>query len=153
MRTTTILAVACLTLGTMPLAGCSGDGGSILGSGSSMVQKLTDTWNLSKMNGVDVTSMLPEGLKLPSFNINEDGTIAGTTGLNNFTGNLDLASLAKGEFDLGQLASTKMGGSPASMGFEQAFLEQLESVTGFKLSGDTLSLLDQGKEVLTFLRG
>lgn len=154
MRITSALAAGVIALGMIGTTGCESGGGSLLGGGMNMVEKLTDTWNLSKFNGVDIAEILPETMRsIPSMTIGNDGKVSGTSGLNRFTGGLDLEKLAKGEFDLGPLASTKMGGSDEAMGFEQAFFEQLQSITGFTISEDTLTLLDQGREALTFIRG
>ena len=146
--------VGALALGAAGTTGCeSGGSSSLFDMGTNMASQLMGDWNLSQFQGVDVASLMPEGMSIPSLNIGEGGDVSGSTGLNRFTSGLDFGEIAKGNFDLGNIATTKMGGSSEAMGFERAFLQQLEQVTGFNVGEDTLTLLEQGKEVLSFVRG
>lgn len=151
---TRLALVGTLALGAAGTTGCeSGGSAGLFDMGTSLASQLMGDWNLSQFQGVDVASLLPEGMSMPSLNIADDGNVSGSTGLNRFTSGLDLGEIAKGNFDLGKIATTKMGGSSEAMGFERAFLQQLEQVTGFTVGEDTLTLLQQGKEVLSFVRG
>ena len=72
---------------------------------------------------------------------------SGFSGVNRFFGGYE----RDGEkLKFGQLGSTFMAGPPEQMQVESAFLAMLASVTHWKLAGETLTLLSDGKIVAGF---
>ena len=62
------------------------------------------------------------------------------------------AAASDGTLALGPFGMTMMAGPPAAMAAEQAYMGLLERVTGFRLAGDRLELLDAlGSSVLTYV--
>jgi heat shock protein HslJ len=143
-------SVLILPLTAGSLAGCQ-SGQSVTDS-AAMIQKLVGDWNLSSLNGVDVGSFIPKGMKVPSLSFTPDGKVSGTGGINRLASSLDLDALSKGEFKLAPTASTKMAGSPEAMAFEDSFLKALGEATGFNVKGDTLSLSGAAGELMKFVR-
>lgn len=139
-----------LPLAAGTLGGCQ-SGQSVTDS-AAMIQKLTGDWNLSSLNGVDISSVLPAGMRIPSLSFTPDGKVSGTGGINRLASSLDLDALSKGQFKLAPTASTKMAGSPEAMAFEDSFLKALGDATGFNVKGDTLSLSGAAGELMKFVR-
>jgi heat shock protein HslJ len=123
-----------------------------MSTANSAIKGLTGDWNLSKLGGVDVGSLLPAGAKVPSLNFAQDGKVSGFSGVNRLASSLDLGKLAKGEFSMAPAASTRMAGPPESMKVEDQFLAALGKATGYKLDGNSLSLTDKAGELLKFVR-
>ena len=73
----------------------------------------------------------------------DDGTMAGSTGCNHYTGSY----AAAGEtLELGAVAATRMACAPPADAVERAFLAQLERVAGWRLEDDELVLVDDDDE-------
>lgn len=155
------MAVAATMIGLLmsTLPACQGGGGlGGAGSGAGMVdaaQKLAGEWVLAKMEGSEVTSMLPAGWSVPSLNFASDGKVSGYSGVNRLAGGFDVASAAEGKLGLGNLASTKMAGPPEAMKVESMFTGMLGRVDGFTFTdgGKGLSLTERGKTLLEFVKG
>lgn len=143
-------SILALPLTATTLSGCQ-SGQSVTDS-AAMIQKLTGDWNLSALNGVDISSLLPSGMRVPSLSFTPDGKVSGTGGINRLASSLDLDALSKGQFKLAPAASTKMAGSPEAMAFEDSFLKALGDATGFNVKGDTLSLSNAAGELMKFVR-
>jgi heat shock protein HslJ len=148
------LSIASFTLltGTILFPGCQNGGADLLSTAESAIKGLTGDWDLSKLAGQDIASLLPAGNKRPFLNFAEDGRVTGFTGVNRLTSSLDLAKLAKGEFALAPAATTRMAGQPEAMKVESEFLQAISSATGYKLDGNTLSLTEKGRELLSFIK-
>lgn len=69
-----------------------------------------------------------------------EGRIAGTSGVNRYTGGYTATSA--GAFEAGEIASTMMAGPEPAMAAEAAYLKLLASARGFRIEGDRLTLLD-----------
>ncbi len=77
-----------------------------------------------------------------------DGTVTGSTGCNRYTGRF---TKARSKLSFGSIATTRRAGSPAAMAVEREYLARLEQVASFRLTPDTLTLLDaDGATVLSF---
>ncbi|MBX3361051.1 MAG: META domain-containing protein [Phycisphaeraceae bacterium] len=139
-----------LPLAITSLTGCQS--GQSMTDSASMIQKLTGDWNLTALRGADLSTIMPQGLRVPSLSFTEDGKVSGTGGINRLASSIDLEALAKGEFKLAPTASTKMAGSPEAMNFEDSFLKALGEATGLSVKGDTLSLSNAAGELMKFAR-
>ena len=81
----------------------------------------------------------------------EDGNLGGTPAVNSYGG--PYPATAGGDLQIGEVVSTLMAGPEDAMRAEAAYLERLQQVEKFSLSGDTLTLLDAGgNELLVFAR-
>jgi heat shock protein HslJ len=118
------------------------------GSDAAAVAPLVGEWTLIRMNG----RALPAGGELPSIAFDARGGVSGTTGVNRYTTTADLAQLAEGRVALRAIAATKRAGPPEAMQRETEFLDALQQVQVWKLSGRTLYLEDGGPELLVFRR-
>lgn len=113
---------------------------------------LLGDWKLSKLEGQDVTSMLPAQARPPSLSFNGDGKVTGYTGVNQLSSSLDLTSLTRGQFKLGPAITTRMAGPAESMAVENKFTTALQRVTNAKVSNNSLTLTDGAQELLSFVR-
>ena len=134
------------------LSGCSS-----LNSNTPTIDTLSNLtkgdWILSKVGDLDVASVVPEGVRKPSIQFQNDGSISGFSGVNRFMGSTDPAKLAAGELDLSKLASTRMAGNPIANQVEQVVLAELNRVKAFKFPApDLLQLTDGSSDILTFAR-
>lgn len=155
MHAGTILVTALVSMAlcsaTLTVSGCQG-GGDLTSMAGQGIKALTGEWDLSKLAGVDVSSLLPQGSKVPSLSFLEDGKVSGFTGVNRLSSSLDLSKLAKGEFALAPAATTRMAGPPEAMNVESQFLSALSKATGYQLDGNKLNLSDKAGELLSFVR-
>ncbi|HYH94306.1 MAG TPA: META domain-containing protein [Candidatus Saccharimonadales bacterium] len=79
------------------------------------------------------------------------GTVSGSAGINRLHGT---AEIHDGRVRFGPLALTRMAGEPDAMDAEAAFVSALEDVTGMRVDGDRLTLLDQdGEPLVELVRG
>lgn len=157
MPTRSLVTASILTFGFLAAAitapGCqSGGTKAITDMATSSIKSLVGDWDLTKLSGVDISSLLPQGSKVPSLSFLDDGKVSGSTGVNRLTSSLDLSKLAKGDFSLAPAATTRMAGSPQAMTVEQQFTSLLSQANQFKVSGNNLTLLDKGKELLGFVK-
>ena len=149
-RVAVVVSALALPLSLATLGAC--ESMQSVTNSASAIQKLAGDWNLSSLRGVDVASMLPKGMKLPSLSFSNDGSVSGNSGINRLASSLDLDALAKGQFKLAPSAGTKMAGSPEAMAFENDFLKTLGEVTGFSAKGDSLTLSNAAGELMKFVR-
>ena len=78
-----------------------------------------------------------------------DYNISGNSGVNNYIGSVTIGS--DGKLIISDLGSTKMAGSANLMTQEQEYYNALKNVTGYKIVGDNLVMMDSnGKTLLTF---
>ena len=98
---------------------------------------LTGTeWRLVSIQG-DVVDV--EG-RSPSLTFDDEGRVAGTTGVNRVMGSYEIAGAAGDELRLGGLATTRMAGPEEAMALEQVFLAALGTGGDFAIDGDVLTL-------------
>jgi heat shock protein HslJ len=112
------------------------------------VAPLVGEWTLTRMNG----GAVPEGGEMPTIVFDQSGGVSGTTGVNRYRAATDLAQLAEGRMALSQAAMTRRAGTPEAMKRETQFMEALQKVRVWKLSGRTLILEDDRKALLVFRR-
>ena len=108
---------------------------------------LTGQWTLVSFAGA---ASLPAGENPPTLIVAADGTLSGFSGVNRFSGQLDMADVRTGRFSCGPLACTRMAGSAAAMELEQRYLKLLADADGFKSEGRQLVLTRVGKELAFF---
>jgi putative lipoprotein len=88
-------------------------------------------WRITDIAGTPV----PAGISVTmAF---EDGRVAGTSGCNRYFGGFEAGP---GTLKVGPAGSTMMACPEPMMKTEQAFLEALKQVTGFSVSGTSLTL-------------
>lgn len=81
----------------------------------------------------------------------DEGRAAGFSGCNRFTGGYSIAQRRDGSpgLSFGPAAGTMMA-CPEGMELEQEFLQTLPKTTGYRIQGDTLTLLADEVELATF---
>jgi len=130
------LVIVLLAL-TALLVGCN--------SGPADSPSLEDTqWLLVKLKGEP-----PMAGRVPSAEFSAD-QISGSAGCNTYFGAYEASD---GELSIGDIARTEMWcmDPEGVMDQEQAFLDDLASVTSYRLAGERLELLDgTGEVILTF---
>lgn len=117
-------------------------------SADEVMKLLAGQWRLESLNGRDVGESVAGLAKPPSILFAADGGVSGFSGVNRFTGRLDMTKLGDGEFKLSPLAMTRMAGSPEAMQLEGEFATALAKAAGFRLQGDTLSLTLQDTDIV-----
>jgi len=103
-------------------------------------------WKLVELNGKPVVASSRR--REPHLRLSPEAkTLVGSGGCNTMRGvyQLDGARLR-----FTQIATTRMACPDPYMGQESAFLKVLEATDSFKLSGDTLELLGDGKSLARF---
>lgn len=102
-------------------------------------------------------------LRAPTLRIDREGRISGFSGVNRFTGAIDIPSLGRGEFATGAIASTKMAGSMEAMNLENSVLSALERARQYGIAEvdpdgsparfHQLELYNEvGRNLITFVR-
>lgn len=148
------LVMACESGGSTAGASAGGSGGNSGGSsGVASIKNLVGEWTLSKLEGADIASLLPASMRRPSLAFGSDGKVSGSTGINRLTSMIDTQALMRGEFKLAPTATTKMAGPAEAMDVESKFLSALTRAKSAKVSGNTLSLSDGARELLSFVKG
>jgi heat shock protein HslJ len=119
------------------------------GSDAAAVAPLVGAWSLTMMNGRPPVT----GIETPTVEFDASGGISGSTGVNRYHGAADMAQLAEGRLALlGQVATTLRAGPPEAMKQESQFVDALQKVRVWKLSGRTLFLEDGRRALLVFRR-
>lgn len=108
------------------------------------------SWVLVAMSGGDRVEFDDRPLTL---SILPDGQVAGFSGVNRFSGRADERGLAKGRFDLGPLAVTRMAGPPEAMRLETLYLTLLNAADAWRFDGRMLVLTGPGGVELRFEAG
>lgn len=140
MKTILFFTVACaMTL----LVGC----GTPNSHAAEPAKPLVGTeWKLAEIDGKALTA--PEGLRTPTLQLDATTKRAsGVSGINRFFGSYETSGTT---LKFGPLAGTKMGGPPAAMAVESAFLKAMASVTSFNIASNRLELKAGDKTVLSF---
>jgi len=138
-----------LVISSMTISGCSS------GSDNSKSQKmntsktaLNDTkWMIQTLNGSRV--LIPEGGKEVFITFSNDGKAIGSSGCNTFNGK---AEVSGSSMKLGPMATTRMM-CQDQMDTERDLLAALNNTASYSISGNTLSLMDAGKNVLATFTG
>lgn len=89
-------------------------------------------WIVTAIGAVEVGGGSP-----PTIVFTREGHVAGTTGINRFSGGY---RLEEGALTISPLLMTRMAGPPELMDQERRFAEALGAVTSAVLEGDTLRL-------------
>ena len=112
-------------------------GGCAMATGSSMAQLQASSWQLQGATGDTFTLQVA------------DGKVAGKGGCNRYFGGI--TQQGDGVLTLGAMGSTRMMCPGDLAGKEMIYLQQLEKVATFKVSGKQLVLSDANKvALLTF---
>jgi heat shock protein HslJ len=109
--------------------------------------ELADTsWLLT---GIATTtdSLADSGITL-QFSASE---ASGNAGVNTYTAGY--TATADGTLTFTAIASTQMAGDEAAMALESEYLETLQKVTGYSVSGDLLDLFVGPDQMLTYTKG
>lgn len=112
-------------------------GGCAMATGSSMAQLQASSWQLQGATGDTFTLQVA------------DGNVAGKGGCNRYFGGI--TQQGDGVLTLGAMGSTRMMCMGDLAGKEMLYLQKLEKVATFKVSGQQLVLSDANKvALLTF---
>lgn len=137
-----------LTLGLLAATGCE----STHGAAPTPVESIVGDWTLDRIVGGDGEVVPADAAARPTLTVGEDGRLSGFSGVNRYTGSLSVDALARGLFNPGPVAATKMAGPPAAMDLESQFLETLGRADAYSVEGDVLVLEGGGKGLLHFLK-
>ena len=77
-----------------------------------------------------------------------DTEVSGSAGVNRYFGGY--TSSTDGSLQIDTLGSTMMAGDEAAMALEQEYLAALQSIFGYTIAGETLTLVGAADQVLTF---
>jgi heat shock protein HslJ len=113
--------------------------------------ELTETiWHLQNFSdGNETVQSALEGTEITAY-FDEEGIISGSAGCNNYTGiyQVDGENI---QIELGPLTMMFCDQPEGVMDQEEAYLQALDSATGFQIVGDVMIMLDEsGQEVLRF---
>lgn len=150
-RITAALAATAIAAIGFAIAGCAssssgGSGEQAHKSDASARQRLAGNWLALSIRGEPVDKMMA-GIPIrefPSLALVEDGRVGGSTAVNRWSAELDIAKAESGEFALGPAISTRMAGPPEAMNVEQKFLDALNSSKQFTIKDGVLILKDAG---------
>ena len=106
------------------------------------------TWVVQEMNVEDTMTAPAAGA--PAYAVFEDGTIAGSTGCNNYTGAYETDG---GSMTIGPLAATRMACAEPLMEQEFAYFILMEQVDSYKVSGNDLTLSNGGTVLIKYTEG
>lgn len=143
------LAAGVWAAGALAVSGCASGtkGADVTPLGSPFGE-----WMLIEVEGEPVGGLLTDDARAPELRLTDDGRVAGFTGVNRFTGALDLDVLETGGFATGALAMTRMAGPAELMALEMRYVDLLNRADAHVVRGARLELLDGDDEVLAFWR-
>lgn len=104
------------------------------------------TWKLSKMEGIPATAIDGEADAFTLVFNAADTMVAGRTNCNRFFGKYEAG---EGKLELGPLGMTRM--ACPDMEFENAFVQMLDEVDRYEISGTTLKFYDDQTLLAEFL--
>ncbi|RYH12097.1 YbaY family lipoprotein [Tropicimonas sp. IMCC6043] len=105
---------------------------------------LIDTfWKLEELGGAEVTAI--EGKQDPHLVFLGDGGYSATVGCNMLRGSVEIGD---GTVDFGPAAMTMMACPPPLDEIERSFAKALGAAAGYRITGETLELLDSSDMVL-----
>jgi heat shock protein HslJ len=153
---------ALIGVGALTTSGCQSGGwfGQDAGvadivSGSRGMSLLSGKWNVSKLGGEAVSSLLPGatgGGKMPFLQFARDGKVTGFSGVNTISSKIDAKQLLDGKFKLANVVSTRMAGTPEANAFEGKFFNALNRTTKASVKGNTLSLANSTGTVMELVK-
>jgi len=140
-RTAALPLCAILAAGTLTTAGCMSNAEPVTGTAT---HNLVNThWRVTMLGGEVIEN--PPGERDVHFTLQENNlVVTGNSGCNRMFGHYALNGDSI-KFD--QMGGTKMF-CEARMELEQKFLEMFSAVTGWKITGNTLQLLDANGNAL-----
>lgn len=149
MERSVLLLALSAVLATGTVQKCNKADGAQTGTeqGSAANTDLTaGAWMLATLDGKAI--QLPEGTRTPELTIAKDNAVSGFGGCNRFGGQarVEGASIA-----LPSLMRTKMY-CAAVQATEDAFMKALGATNAYRITGNTLVLLDKEKELATLVR-
>lgn len=149
-KTHILVALTALAVLGVGIALISGHGLHRPGTSAEDAPLINSYWALTAIDGDGF--MMPEGMaREPHFVLHtEDNRVAGFAGCNRITGTYTL----NGESLTfpGGMAMTRMA-CPVGMDTEQTFADILQRTTGWRIAGETLTLLDEdGADIAAFER-
>lgn len=104
------------------------------------------------LDPASIDVVIPEGGEEVTLAFSTDGSFAGHSGCNNYTGSYSTTD--DGEIAVTDTAATRAMCEDNVMAVEDAYLAALEQVERFEINGDVLTLSDaDGAEVLRYNRG
>jgi heat shock protein HslJ len=121
-----LVTLLLLGLGLVILGGCASDN-SLNGT----------SW---KLTGWSVNSLDPTNFTITAKFA--DGKVSGNSGVNSYSGPYEASSGSS--FAAGPFTSTLMAGPDPAMRAESIYMKLLDAAQSYKVSGDTLTLYDQG---------
>lgn len=147
----TCIALLGLSL-VIPLGGCT----QVLKTPdqvSAQQQSLTGSWSLQQANklGTLPTESVTLILRNAVTGDNSKLNVSGHAGVNHFVGNA-IVDLTQQRIQIRQIASTRQAGPESLMQFEKDYLNQLEAVITYKITGDRLELNTLHGDTLDFSR-
>lgn len=119
---------------------------------TAMAKRLVGRWELLTLGGERIEASTQKGERQPDLTIEESNTVRGWAGVNAYTGTLDAAALARGEFRPGPFITTKRAGPPTLMKLEERLLSTLSSAETYSEGGGRLILLRGEQELAVFRR-
>ncbi len=128
-------------------SGCSSGTEKSNVSSKSKTSLFETKWLIRTLNGSRV--LIPEGGKEVFITFKSDGGSSGISGCNNFSGK---ATISGSAMTFGPIAGTRMM-CPSQMDTERDFLAMLGKSATFKISGNTLSIMDEAKSVIATFDG
>lgn len=103
------------------------------------------TWVVQEMSlDGTMTAPIPE---TPPFAVFEDGTVAGSSGCNDYTGSYEAKD---GSMAFGPLASTRKACITPLMGQETVYFGLLAQVDSYEVKGDKLTLSSGGTVLIRY---
>lgn len=131
------------------LSACAGTGGGASGPDNAQAALTASRWELVRWPG----HVIPHGdngepVILNFQNEGGESRVSGRSWCNRFTASYALRE--GGKLTIGRAASTRMACMEPAMQFESAFLEKLEAITSYRISGSTMEVNTADGEVLTF---
>jgi heat shock protein HslJ len=127
-----IASAVILTLFVVVIAGCGSSGTS--NDSNALEGK---TWKATQISGVSSVLTTPGSAATAKF---AAGTITGSATINTYSGSYTTGP--SNAIQISSVVSTQMAGAPDAMAQEQAYLAALQKAATYKISGDSLTLLD-----------
>lgn len=112
-------------------------------------QSLVNTkWRLSAYNTGNAVEYIEDNNDYPTLVI-EENKISGSSGINSYMASY-IAEKEKHSINFGNIGSTKMAGPEKMMTLENRFLELMNKVNSYELSGPLLTLKNEDEILLIF---
>lgn len=141
------------TIGCVPVALTGGCGSTMEHESpeAARIDLLVREWRLDWIDGQPFDREYPGIDRPPTLRVEHDARISGFTGINRFTGSVDPEALRWGGFQQSPLAMTRMAGPPAETELERHFLRMMNDVERYTVTGRSLSLGVDDRDLLRFV--